>query len=575
MPSYDRRSFLANGLKTGAALGAIGLGGTVLDACGSGSGAPSTTLTHKKALTVGVKPNTKGKMGGAVAFGTEAEETGMDPTQAHFDSTGVLYARCVYDPLTIVLQDGSVVPYLAESVTPNKTYTKWRIKVRKNVVFHDGTPCDADAMAFCMRAFLTSPLTNFAFTNYMNTKVPGAAVQKIDNLTIQMNMEAPWVPFPYWLAGYIGGQIAYMFSPTQYKKGEAVLNLHPIGTGPFKLQQWQVGNFFHCVRNPHYWRKDAFGRQLPYLDSFTYRPQPDPATRYSELQSGTTDMMHTDVDQTIQEILSNSALDAIGDNELSVGEPDCTFAMIRCNDPVMKDIRLRRALAYATDQKTINAVLGRNITTPTSGPFPAPSPYAGSTGYPEYNPAKAAALVKSWMADHGGKAPAVTFTTTNSPTSSQDATFITDQWLPSALGGTGFDVTVAQVAQAALINDAIFGKFQIFSWRQFANVDPDLNYVFWAETSGIVNFAHNEDPKIQTALDKARQTADQSVRKAQYQEVATRFGADCPYIWQGRDVWYVAAAKNVMNFNNQTSPEGKRGVTMLSGITWPTEVWID
>ncbi|MDA8039870.1 MAG: hypothetical protein M0Z69_12090, partial [Actinomycetota bacterium] len=114
--SYDRRQFLGQGLKTGAAFTVLGGAGALLEACGSGSTtATTTTLTRKKALQVGVGSG-KPKPGGSVTFGTEAEEAGMDPTYAHFDSTGVLYARAVYDPLAIVLSDGRVVPYLAESI---------------------------------------------------------------------------------------------------------------------------------------------------------------------------------------------------------------------------------------------------------------------------------------------------------------------------------------------------------------------------------------------------------------------------------------------------------------------------
>ncbi|MHB1988411.1 MAG: ABC transporter substrate-binding protein [Acidimicrobiales bacterium] len=570
MPNFDRRTFLAGGLKAGAAVGAAGLGGALLEACGgSGSSAPLTTLSHKKAIQTGVS-SSKPKLGGSVSFGTEAEETGMDPTQAHFDATGVCYARAVFDPLAMILEDGTVTPYLAESIVPNKTFTKWAITVRPNVVFHDGTPCDGQALLFCMREFLKSGLTNFAFTNYMDVKNPNAAVVQQGPRTIIMNMEAPWVPFNYWLAGYIGGQIAYMFSPKAYLAGEQDFDIHPVGTGPFVYQDWVVGSHFTLTKNPHYWRKDRFGNQLPYLDSWTFKPQPDVATRYSYLTGGTIQMMHTDDDPTIIEITHNSKLSAIGDNELSVGEPDCSFAMINCADPVLKDIRLRQALAYATSQKEYNAVIGRNITKQTNGLFPPPSPYASDTGYPSFDVSKAKSLVASWMKDNGGKAPSITYTTTATTTSQNDAAVIQQMWQRA-----GFQVKVATVEQAALINDALAGGYQAFSWRQFANVNPDLNYVFWATTSGPINFARNEDPIIQKALDKARQSTDPSVQKTAYETVDNRLAVDLPYILYSRDVWYLAANSSVQNWNNPTSPSGQRGLTMLAGTTWPTEVWLE
>jgi peptide/nickel transport system substrate-binding protein len=572
MSDIDRRQFLTGGLKAAAALGAAGVGGVLLDACGGSSASPPLkTLTHTQAVAVGVGAG-KPRYGGTVAFGTEAEESGIDPTYAHFDSTGVMYARAVYDPLAIIDFAGRVQPYLAESIVPNKTYDEWTITVRKNVLFHDGTPCDGSALQFCMQEFLKSPLTNFVFTDYVALSTPAeisSSVKKIGPNTIRIFMEKPWVPFDYWLAGYIGGQNAYMFSPKQYLKGEAILNTHPVGTGPFVFQQWVPNSHFTLTRNPHYWRKDRYGNQLPYLDGFEFLPIPVVDTRYASLESGAINMMHTDYDPVIQEVVGNPKLNAIGDNELAVGEPDCNMAMINCADAVMKDPLIRQAFAYATDQSAINTYLGRSISKDTNGPFPSPSPYRSSTGYPDYDLAKAKSYYQAFLKKHGGVQPSITYTTTESSESLSDAEFIAQMWSKA-----GIKVSIGQVQQSKLIDDALAGGYQIFSWRQFSNINPDLNYVFWADTSGPINFARNSDPLIQTALDRARQSTSPSEQVAAYQEVAHRFAVDLPYIWFGRDVWYVAAEQKVQNWNNPTTPTGQRGLTMLAGIIWPTEIWL-
>ena len=91
------------------------------------------------------------KRGGSLVFGVDAEEQGFDPTQGRFDEVGVMYARTVFDPLTIVLANGDWAPYLAESVVPNASYTTWTITLRPNVVFHDGTPCNGAALVTNLR----------------------------------------------------------------------------------------------------------------------------------------------------------------------------------------------------------------------------------------------------------------------------------------------------------------------------------------------------------------------------------------------------------------------------------------
>jgi peptide/nickel transport system substrate-binding protein len=565
--NYDRREFLSKATKLGASFALLGAGGTLLDACGGNNDktATTTTLAKAKAKTIGVnQPPAGTKLGGNVTMGVEAEESGMDPSEAHFDSTGVMYARAVYDPLAMVTLDGLVVPYLAESITSAKNSTEWTITLRPGVTFHDGTACDGAALTYCMQAFQASGLVNFAL-GYWKKNAP----KQTGPLSCTISMEAPWVSFPAWLAGYIGGQIAYLFSPTQFRKGEALLDKHPVGTGPFMYKQWDVNNFFATVKNPHYWRKDALGRQLPYLDSWTFKPLIDVEQRYNALESNTIQIMHTDDDPTIIQIEANDKLDILLDNELAVGEPDCNFGMINCRDPLMKNLQLRQACAYAFNQQEYCTDIGRGLVTPINGPFSAPSPYSGTTSYPAYNLAKAKALVKAWSTANGGKVPSVAYTTTTAATSLTSADFA-QQLFEAA----GFKCSISQVQQAALIDDALEGKYQIFAWRQFASIDPDLNYVFWSSKGGAVNFAGNDDPIIDAALDRARQTSDPSVRVAAYQECAQRWAVDLPYIWASRDVWSVSAQKSLQNWNNSTTVTGNhRGLSMLSGIIWPTEIW--
>ncbi|HXW38893.1 MAG TPA: ABC transporter substrate-binding protein, partial [Acidimicrobiales bacterium] len=213
----DRRSFLARSAAVGAGLAAAGSSGGLLSACGSSSA--STPGSHGNGIS-----NATPKPGGSLVFGTEAEEKGFSPTLGTFDTTGILYARTVFDPLAIIGADGTtVVPYLAQSITPNADYTVWTVTLRPNVVFHNGTPCDGAALAANFEAQKASILT-------------GPAVATIDTiaqsgpLSVAVTMSSPWVPFDYYLAGGIGGQIAFIAEPN-WLNSQSQTN--PIGTGPF------------------------------------------------------------------------------------------------------------------------------------------------------------------------------------------------------------------------------------------------------------------------------------------------------------------------------------------------------
>ncbi|MGH9078699.1 MAG: ABC transporter substrate-binding protein, partial [Acidimicrobiales bacterium] len=219
----DRRSFLARGAAAGAGIAVVGASGGLLDACSSGGSGASGSGGHPKGISAAPP-----KRGGQLIFGTEAEEKGFSTTMGTFDTTGILYARTVFDPLAIIAADGSVQPYLAKSITPNGDHTVWTITMRPNLVFHNGAPCDGAAVAANFAAQQASLLTGPAFTTISNVSVPSP-------LVVTVTMSSPWVPFDYYLAGGIGGQIAFIAEPNWLKSGPQT---NPIGTGPFVFQTW-------------------------------------------------------------------------------------------------------------------------------------------------------------------------------------------------------------------------------------------------------------------------------------------------------------------------------------------------
>ena len=147
---FDRRSLLAGG-----AAAAAGFAGA--SALGMGWDEMAGAVTNGPGRN-GISRATP-KKGGTLVFGVDAEEQGFDPTQARLDEVGVMYARTVFDPLTIVLDNGNWAPYLAQAVVPNSSYTSWTVTLRPNLVFHDGTPCNGAALVTNFEAHSKSLLT--------------------------------------------------------------------------------------------------------------------------------------------------------------------------------------------------------------------------------------------------------------------------------------------------------------------------------------------------------------------------------------------------------------------------------
>jgi ABC-type transport system substrate-binding protein len=555
----DRRSFLARGAATAAGLAAAGGTGGLLAACSSNGNATNNTSSHGSTKNNGVSTATP-KPGGTITFAVEAEEQGFDPASARYDATGIIYARTVFDPLTTVGIDGTIQPYLAQAVTPNEDYSEWTVTMRPHVVFHDGTPCDAAAIVGSLEHFLSG--------EYSFTAKPIEHIATTGPLTLTVKMNQPWVPFDAYMAGGIGGQLAWVIAPAMIANKNGTN--HPIGTGPFVFEEWVVNDHFTSTKNPHYWRPG-----LPYLDSITYKPIPDDQSRDAALTSNSVQALHSDDPQSIQNFRKEKNIGYVDDSGPVLGEPDMGCLLLNLTKPPFNDIRFRQAVVMALNLEEYKTAINFGLNATSSGPFTPGSPFLPtSSQYPSYNPSMAESIVKQLKSE--GKTVDFVLGTTPDPSTIRAVT-----WIASALSAVGINANIGgqQVQQAEEINDALAGTFQALIWRQFAAVDPDLNYVFWSPTeildaSLAIDMTRNTDPLVENALQQGRRSSVTSVRDQAYQKVAERFAVDIPYVWLDRAVWAVATQPNVQNFVNLTLPSGGRALGFNQGTIWPTQIWL-
>jgi peptide/nickel transport system substrate-binding protein len=548
---FDRRQVLLGGAAAAAGVagaGALGLG--LDDIAGATTNGPGRN---------GVSTKTA-KHGGSLVFGVDAEESGFDPTTARYDEVGVMYARTVFDPLTIILANGDWAPYLAASVVPNAAYTSWTVTLRPNVVFHDGTPCNGAALLTNFQAQAKSLLTGIVLGPTL------VSITQVGPLAVTITFKSPWVPFPYYLAGGIGGQIAYIAAPSMLANPNGTT--HPVGTGPFVFKEWIPNDHFTATANPNYWRKG-----MPYLDSITFKPIPDESARAEALKSGTIDLMITDTPQIITQFRGNKSYSYIDDSTHVAGEPDMNCVQLNCLAKPFNDANVRLAAAMAINRQQYAKVIDEGVLPVSNGLFVPGSPYYSTTQYPKYNPSQASKLVKAAEKTNGGPI-SFAYGSTNSPAAIRSAEYLEQAWQQ-----VGFQVKTNIVQQNDTINNALAGTYQALGWRQFGAVDPDLNYIFWSTTtvssgSLSINMARNADPLIEKALLAGRASTDKDVRETSYQTVNKRLALDLPYLWTDRAVWAVIGDPTVQNFNNPSTPQGQAAFGMIGGSIWPTQIWI-
>jgi ABC-type transport system substrate-binding protein len=528
--------------------------------CGSSGkktpGAAATTLPLGGPATTA--PALIPKPGGHLIMGTEAEIDGFDPTKNRWDANGYFYAETVFDPLAVIGNDGKPHPYLAQSITPNADYTTWSITLRSGVTFSNGDPLTADDVVYDLQAIKASLLTGSAFG-------PVDSVVKTGQLTLDVHMKEPWVPFPFYLAGQPG----FIPSPKMLKDPNGSRN--PIGTGPFIFKEWVPGNHFSAVKNPNYWRQG-----LPYLDSIEYRPILEETSRISSLQSGDVDFLYTADPQSEQTLRGIKGITNVDDSQGN-NEHASTMVMLNTAKAPLNDPIVRQALAYATDRKRVIETQGAPFIPDADSPFgPGSTYHVASVGYPDFDLNKAKQLVSQWEAAHGGKKITFELGSINTAKTLAAAQLLQDMWSQA-----GITVNIRQVEQSQYILNALQGNYDAYLWAQFGDHDPDADFVWWSSLTAApigqlsLNFARNKDPQIDADLETGRHSSDQSARVAAYQDVARRFAVDIPYVWLSGILTDISTKSTVHGVTVSQLPDGTPGWENGPDGFQPWHIWVE
>jgi len=503
------------------------------------------------------------KSGGQVVYGLEAETDGFNPTANRWSASGYMVGSAVFDPLTAFDDKGNWQPYLAKSFTPSADFRTWTITMRSGVTFSNGQPLDGAAVAQNLNATRKDALTGAALRNLSDV-----AVDPSDPMKVIATATDPWATFPTILSGQIG----YMAAPAQLEAAKPASSNQPIGTGPFVQREWIPDNRWVGTRNPNYWRTDASGTQLPYLDSVEFRPVVDPQTRLSALLSGELTMM-VNSDWPITNRMRSEAESGNMQMVLDRSESEEGFVLLNTESAPLNDVRVRRALALCTDLTPVLAASETPSEMAADSQFAPDSPFYVDTKFPRNDVAAGTALIDSVKAETGGNVT-VSLTTNPVPTLLAVASLLAAQW-----SQCGVTVEQQSIEQSKMISDAVTGKLQAVLWRQFGGDDPDGNYVWWTGKNArgllALNTARLQDPQIDAALDRARATDDLGVRKEAYAELQRRQTELVPYIWLSHTQWVLGAANTVRNIGNKSLPEGQTARPFGGAVFRLTEVWLD
>ena len=539
------------------------------DSAGSEDGGGSTPAGWERpenGVETGLADAGEPVRGGRLVYAVEAESTaGYCLSEAQLAISGMMVVRAFYDTLTVPNAEGGYSPYLAESVTPNEDHTQWDIVLREGIEFHDGSPLTAEVVKNNLDAYRgvypgrPSLLFLFMLQDIEQTEVVGP-------LTVRVTTKRPWVSLPAFL--YASSRLGIM-AQAQLDADAAGCANNPIGTGPFEFESWTVNQKMTGTRNDSYWQIAPDGEPFPYADEIEFRPVPDNTVRLNSIRSGEINITHDGEGNKIVGPYTDLVNAGDANMTMSDAQAEIGFMMLNHRMAPFDDVRIRTAMARATDRQALTDRLHAGVQTVATGVFGEDSiGYLEDAGFPEYDVEEARALVDEYKAE--GKDPSFTLLSTNDPITRTDA-----EGYRQRAAEVGIEITLRTVEQATLIDNAIAGQYQAMLFRNYPGGEPDQNYIWWYGEGNPVNFGGWDDPELNALLDEGRETADATERKAIYQDVNRLMTSEVYALWTTFVPWVIVTAADVHGVIGPTLPDGEEPNVGLATGHSLLGLWVD
>lgn len=243
-------------------------------------------------LTLSGEP---GQRGGRIVLALRAEPKTLNPLTAADAPSREAISTMQADLIHINRSTQLTEPALAKSWKVSPDGLEYTLTLRKGLRFSDGQPLDSDDVLFTMRVYLDESV----HATQRDLLIVGGkpiAVRKVDASTLTFQLAKPYgagerlfdgltilprhlLEKPY-LDGKLG-QSGTLSTPTNQW----------VGAGPFRLKEYVPGQKLTLERNPYYWKADAKGNQLPYLDEIVFLFVPSADAQVLRFQSGETDLI--------------------------------------------------------------------------------------------------------------------------------------------------------------------------------------------------------------------------------------------------------------------------------------------
>ncbi len=302
---------------------------------------------------------------------------------------------------------------------------------------------------------------------------------------------------------------------------------HPIGTGPFRFVSQQIDQDVVIERNPLSWS------MVPKIERVRFAVVPDSITESLELEKGSGDVAVNSLPMDALPVLARKPNLQVEDT----GGTEIQYLAFNVRDPLLKDVRVRQAIACAIDRKLIIDTLLHGHARLASSLLPMNHwAWTGDVAQYDYDPARAGRLLDQagYPRGHDG----VRFHLTMKTSTLEDVRLLAAV-LQQQLARVGIALDLRSYEFATFYADVTRGAFQMYSLRWIGgNEQPDIfSYVFSTKSFSPkgANRGHYSNARLDALLDDGAASSDSTRRRADYAEAQQILARDLPAF----NLWYI------------------------------------
>ncbi|MDD8012484.1 MAG: ABC transporter substrate-binding protein [Acidobacteriota bacterium] len=440
----------------------------------------------------------------AIIYLRPTDALNLDPWQAE-DAFSNEVAVNIFEGLVRFKKNSTgIEPCLATAWSIQEGGKRWLFTLRRGVRFHDGTSFDAQAVLHTFQSRMDAKQGSYQRLSFPFDFI--LSIRSTDPYHVEIILKRPYAPFLVALA-----DSAAFIVPGSARRSAV---FQPIGTGPFRFQNWSRGKTLILTRNPDYWAG------AKSLERIIFKVMPDSLGRLLQIRNGSADMAAIQSGKEYEELSRRSGITILSNPSISTN-----YLGFNTRKPPFNRREVRAAFLHIINKGSMIKRIFQNLAVPAYSPLPAPLTRGQqSEALNSFNLKVASTLLKEAGLENG-------FSCTLYYREGHEGIQEIADLLTVMAKKINVTIQKVKLPFPELVRAAGRGEHDMLIMGWNSGPDPDLFlYPLFTFSPGNRNRFYYENPRLTRLLDEGKATMDSGRRERIYADALDILKQDVPWI---------------------------------------------